>query len=273
MGGPQPDSNPNAPTIACEDTPKLLPAPPMFLAGLSRRTALLDLGLTLLVGEVAVRVLSFTLLRHGELDRWLPAPFSPRTLYECLLAATLLGLLAFLRWHHGLTANSFGIRRDSIESQCLWGAGLAAANAVLMVGLIVLLALIFYYWSPQSFHWLRGSGTNRNVLPAEPADRLVLCIGSSIWQEIEYRALLIPYLRRLTGRWWLAVLISSLLFGWAHVGNDAGAAYLISVTLFGVIYGVVFVRSRSLLAVVLAHFALNFFIAGNVGQITRWLFG
>ncbi|MDX2198550.1 MAG: type II CAAX endopeptidase family protein [Phycisphaerae bacterium] len=76
-------------------------------------------------------------------------------------------------------------------------------------------------------------------------------------EEVLFRALLIPFLRRAGLGWFGAILCSSLLFGLAHVPGQGWLAMLQTGGL-GLMFGVVFVLSRSLPTVIGAHALFNF---------------
>ena len=60
----------------------------------------------------------------------------------------------------------------------------------------------------------------------------------------------------MTGHWWLAVLISSAIFGALHLPQ--GVLGALQIAGIGATLGLIFVWSRSLLAVTIAHFIFNF---------------
>ncbi len=78
-------------------------------------------------------------------------------------------------------------------------------------------------------------------------------------EELFCRALLIPVLFLLGKKEWVVLLLSSLLFAGLHTSNyGADALSFLSHSLGGLIYGLAFIRTHSLLLPVVLHFSWNF---------------
>ncbi len=96
------------------------------------------------------------------------------------------------------------------------------------------------------------------MIPTENVPEIaIVLVFVAIHEEVFFRGLLNPLLRRLTGRWWIAVLISSLLFGALHFMQ--GPFAMIQTAALGAALSVVCILSRSLTAVIVAHFFFDFF--------------
>jgi membrane protease YdiL (CAAX protease family) len=77
-------------------------------------------------------------------------------------------------------------------------------------------------------------------------------------EELLCRALLLSLLLFLLKREWIALLLSSLLFGGLHASNEgADALSLLSNIGGGLIYGLAFIRTQSLLLPLVLHFSWN----------------
>jgi hypothetical protein len=86
-------------------------------------------------------------------------------------------------------------------------------------------------------------------------------VGATVLaEETVFRGIILPRLRRITGHWWSAVLICSLLFGVYHW--TGGLGLVVSTSLISVAFCVVFIRSRSLVASGVAHFLYNMTLYG-----------
>ena len=77
----------------------------------------------------------------------------------------------------------------------------------------------------------------------------------SLTEETIFRGLILVRLRRITGGWLPAVLISTLIFSMQHFGG--GFAWVIGIAVASLAFSVVFISSRSLLAAAVAHFLYN----------------
>ena len=89
-------------------------------------------------------------------------------------------------------------------------------------------------------------------------------------EELLFRGLMFGMLRRATGKTWLALVVSSLLFGISHWHNPGlpDFRYVGLATVAGLFYGYTFVRTSNLTAAALLHAAVDtlwdlFFHAAN----------
>lgn len=90
------------------------------------------------------------------------------------------------------------------------------------------------------------------------AKKLGLILVYAGLEEVLCRALLLSFLLFLLKKEWLALLLSSLLFGGLHASNEgADALSLLSNCLGGLIYGLAFIRTHSLLLPLMLHFSWN----------------
>lgn len=180
------------------------------------------------------------------MGRWraLPASWLPWAVYGPLAA-----LGAALSWlHRGqvLTAPTGGPRLspDASASQLL---GLALALAV------ALLTVLTTRWLVRHTRWARSlQGTLRAALLGASSRRLLLlALSSSIAEELFFRAALLPS---------IGVLGSSLIFGALHnsASRDSQLPWMVWATLMGLVFGLLFVASGSLLAPLFAHAAINY---------------
>jgi membrane protease YdiL (CAAX protease family) len=74
---------------------------------------------------------------------------------------------------------------------------------------------------------------------------------SNYYEELEYRGLLTVAAASAFNSRWAGVLASSLLFGWSHGGK--GFPFMILVGVVGVVFGWLWIRTRSLGAPWIAH--------------------
>lgn len=234
------------------------PAGPMHLPMLARRVAAIDLALILLVTIVAPFGFQITawLLTPMELEFDVGPIFVAQKWFDFVLAA---GLACYLCIRHGITPAAFGVRWNGllgVLAQLLWSSvAVAGVYAYLAVSAIVISVLVLLV--PE----LMGDIRERiDVLKSMPVGRtgltILLLLPVAAHEEIIFRGLLLPYLRRLTGHWWVAVLISSAIFGALHLPQ--GVLGALQITGIGAVLGLIFVWSRSLLAVTVAHFIFNF---------------
>ena len=91
-------------------------------------------------------------------------------------------------------------------------------------------------------------------------------IFTGFFEEIAFRGILFRIMNKSLGSW-LAILISSLLFGLAHIGNPNASVYSsIAITLeAGIILSAAYLFTHRLWMVIGMHFAWNFTLGGIFG--------
>jgi membrane protease YdiL (CAAX protease family) len=128
----------------------------------------------------------------------------------------------------------------------LWGLGgyLVALPVVIVVSLI-------------NQHLWQGQGGSNPILPLALEGRdsvalliffLTACVAAPVFEEIIFRGFLLPSLTRYMPVWG-AILASSLLFAIAHLSLSE----VLPLLALGMVLGVVYTRSRNLLASMLLH--------------------
>jgi membrane protease YdiL (CAAX protease family) len=182
------------------------------------------------------------------------------------------GLLAYLVLRHRLSPALFGLTTRRPLLQLAWGlAGVVCAYVAILALLPLMLLLLSLI--PAFSEEISQRMEFVTALPAENLSLLaVLLTAVALHEEIVFRALMIPYLRRLTGNWTRAILLSSVLFAALHIPAQGllGGVQILAV---GISLAIVFALSRSLLAVTLAHFGFNFLqiqLVRFVQQFGEW---
>ena len=233
------------------------PSPsPLELPGITRRGAWLDLMLIIL-GALFVPF-GFQIVAGFWTEDVQPGAdfidvLTIQKWFDVLLAG---GLLTYLLLRHRLAPACFGLRLDCPGGQMLWSlGGLVATYAWMFMTILVVGMLVLLFPALQKDILTRTEMFE--LMPLGDLRRTVLLlIPVAIHEEILFRGLLLPYLRRLTGNWWSAIVLCSGVFAVLHF--DQGGIGMLQVLGIGTILGIFFVLSRSLIAVIVAHFVFNF---------------
>jgi len=88
---------------------------------------------------------------------------------------------------------------------------------------------------------------------------VVTAVVVPVCEELFFRGVLIPGLVGVSGRRWLAVVVSAIGFGLVHVGGGEGPQVHVvpAMTVFGVLAGVAFLRSGGLAVPIGMHVLFN----------------
>jgi membrane protease YdiL (CAAX protease family) len=166
-------------------------------------------------------------------------------LRELAFFAALGVLLWIVRGGERLPFASLGWSERGIRSSLLWGlygALLCAVGLAAAFGLIHVLGLRF-------------GGEGGGFSPPMGA-MLLTVIRAAIVEEVFYRGYAIDRIARLTGSRALAIALPLAVFAAAHYRQGAGGV-LVALILGGILTAV-FVKRRDLLAVIVAHFLVDF---------------
>jgi membrane protease YdiL (CAAX protease family) len=197
---------------------------------------LLTVALALMLFPVSSRVLGDTLVTV-----FIPA----------LVAATAAGMNVLTALdRRSPAAIGFPLDRDGLRDSAV-GFGLGGG----VLGASVLLLVL-----TGSARWLADSGTVPEYAAALTLSLAQFAIAAAA-EEVVFRGYLFQALVQGIGTW-PAVLASSLLFAWAHRGNEhVGAIALANIFLAGVMLAVVYLRTRSLWAATAVHLGWNWMMS------------
>lgn len=169
------------------------------------------------------------------------------------------GLLAILLRRRDLLPAGFGITGRNLAGQVGWGmAAVLLVYYYLYLTMVVIISITMLGGIDAAAEEdLRHRVEWLAAIPPMSAAQAALLMGLvAAHEEVVFRGLLLPYLRRLTGSWVAAVAISCGVFGVLHIDQGViGAAQAAGI---GMVLAIVFIRTRSLLTVTLAHFVFNF---------------
>ncbi len=172
-----------------------------------------------------------------------------------------IGLLGIVGRAAALTADELGTRRRFLGSGLRWGgAAFAAVTALLLVAAIV----------PATSGFFDDDRADISAAELWLKVLVVIPIGTVVFEELAFRGVLLGLLRRLASTT-KAVVIAAILFGvwhvptaWntssaasngARIGEVAGT--VVATTIAGFVFCYLRLRSKSLLAPMLAHAATN----------------
>lgn len=231
------------------------PVSPLALPSLTRRQAVLDLGLVLFVCLALPIAQGTVLAMSGQAptrEGMAAAMSLPAKIVE---ASTACALALYVGLQHRLHPRGFGLSIRRLPVQVGWGVvGLVAVYVYLAATVVAMIP-----FAPQLQHDLEKRVDMFRLLEDQlerPGAVALLLVPVVVHEELLFRGLLLPLLRRACGGWVLAVLVASAAFGALHLLQGVFGA----VQIFGlsIVLSLCFIWSRSLIAVMLAHYAFDF---------------
>jgi len=170
------------------------------------------------------------------------------------------GVAAWRAWAHGFSAAQLGL-----STRSPWGTIAAAIVGGGILATLQWLNLRRMGRLPEKTRAKLQSLAER-ILPRSATERVpffALAVTAGICEEFLYRGFAMAALTRSGLPLWATVVISSLLFGIAHLYQ--GRSGLLGTTLLGLIFGVARVGFSSLTPVMVWHAAVDV-VAGIVGS-------
>lgn len=229
-----------------EDTvPTTTPSTKVVTDRRSRRRLIYETGIVLLLFWVPPFL--FSLAARSD-----PAP--PPTLeseaYFFFVDLGRIALLVFLIWRNRETLQTLGFRRTRWWAELIWAF---VVYCTMWSATMVLYSLFGTYGSDET-------AISRPQQPPEGFYAVVLpvfLLVAALFEEILYRGYLWNRIEQLTGRTWVALAFTSLLWAVAHPYSFLSVA---DIFLHGLVLGFFYWQQRSLPQLVIAHFAFNLFL-------------
>lgn len=181
-----------------------------------------------------------------------------RALLPAVLAVRAAGVMLFLAGilrHRGQSLRSVGVGRQRFGIDCLIGLGaVVAAYTLIYASQFVL----FFFWAGLWEAMAENAGRLMELVPKQHPfgfARVALVIG--LYEEVLFRGFVMPRLRRATGSWTLAVVVTTAIFALLHLPHQVSAA-LIPITILSLVFSVVTVWRRSIIPAIVGHFLFDF---------------
>jgi membrane protease YdiL (CAAX protease family) len=173
-------------------------------------------------------------------------------LWNILSLWTLTLIAIELLYRYGFTLVQFGEN-----------LGVYPRNILTVVGMVILVVAVvllnkFQMRKITSEQYDKQIENIRKLIPTTPAERLAvipLAFTAGFCEEFLYRGYLLNIAASATKSLWVGLLISTILFGFAHLYQ--GRKGVIGTSIGGAVFGLIFLASRSLLPGQLLHTAMD----------------
>ena len=252
-----PLARPVAPPYA---SPIAASTPEILLLGSTRKAVWADLGavIVILAGFelCAQTVLAFVTgvvnlpfeVPDAEVTRIMLIPLLPAR------AALTFVVIALALRSRRQSYRSVGVGRQGLGIDLLLGVG-AMTTAY---GIIIMWMGITWLGWPEAIDELSENADQiMSLVPRQsPLGFLLLALLIGLYEEVLFRGFIMTRLRRATGSWTLAVLLSTVVFVAPHMIDQVTMA-LIPITILSVVFSLVTIWRHSIVPAIVGHWLFN----------------
>jgi len=241
-------------------TPPALAASEFFLPRQTPRSAWSD------IGWLALFLISFEFFASGLLhfaaEFVLGTPLSPSETEAAqvrqamllpvisLRALVAIVIIAVLARRRGLTARSVGLTWSGAPLNLAIGL----ATLLVVYGLIAAtMTLLWFLWPAVVGEMEENARRIMELVPnLRPVEFVPLAALIGVYEELVFRGFLMTRLRRATGGWTLAVILSTAVFTALHAFEQTQSA-LVIVAILSLVFSLVTIWRRSIIPAIIAH--------------------
>jgi membrane protease YdiL (CAAX protease family) len=183
--------------------------------------------------------------------------------WNILAEWSLAAACAWVIHKNGLTLADFGERLGN-PSRTLIIAGLALVTIVVLT---ITSRMQARKVSPEELR--KATAHVRKLLPTTGGERVVfiaVALTAGLCEEFLYRGWLLNVIAAATGSPWVALILSSILFGFAHFYQ--GPQGMLGAAVLGIVFGTLFIASGSLFPVQALHALIDLNNGLALGKIS-----
>ncbi|MBS1839807.1 MAG: CPBP family intramembrane metalloprotease [Acidobacteria bacterium] len=150
-----------------------------------------------------------------------------------------------------------GVRTKEFFSSAVVGISLAAAHIGFIVAFYIV-ATHYGAWAPADVNYSDSVNTSFPWISG-----IAIGLLASMNEEFTFRLFAIPFLHRITGSRWIAVIVPAFLWGFLHSNYPQEPAYIrgLEVGLIGIVAGFVMLR-WGILATLIWHYTVDASLVG-----------
>lgn len=248
----------------------MVPVPPLpdfLLLTESRREVFFDLllfvGILIVVGlggEIVIGSWYHHQLAplHPDEDK-LHSAISRAALFPAIAWRTFVAsvLVFWITKRRGLRLSSAGLATKRLWLNVLLGF---ASFVLIMIALVVLSLLITALFPKLNEEFQKNAEKILDAVPkASPLGFAAITLAIGFYEELIFRGFLMPRLRRATGSWFLAVVLTTVIFALLHLQDQVPAA-LLAISGLSLVFSVITIWRHSIIPAVIAHALWNLFM-------------
>lgn len=223
------------------------------------------------IGWLALFLISFEFfalgLLHLAAEFVLGAPLSPseteasQVRQAMLLPALSLralgafAIIAILARRRGLTARSMGLMWSGTPLNIAIGL---AVLVVVYALIAVTMLLLWFLWPEVVGEMQENARRIMELVPnLRPVEFVPVAALIGVYEELVFRGFLMTRLRRATGGWTIAVVLSTAVFTALHAFEQTPSA-LVVVAILSLVFSLVTIWRRSIVPAIIAHALFDF---------------
>ena len=250
-----------------EDRGATPPTNEILLIGSSRRSAWIDLAsivVLMVVFELCMGVALGIFFGMGASFSELPLQEQElgiaelnRTVFFPALGIRALGCLAIIALivrSRMQTAASLGLHRDRWRGNI--GVGVGSTVAVYL-SILVTAPILWLLW-PDMWKLMEENAQRILTLVPKlhPLGFVAVSLAVGLYEEILFRGFLMTRLRRATGSWAIAVIVSTAIFAALHLADQTAPA-VVWVTVLSLVFSLVTIWRKSIIPAIVGHFLFD----------------
>jgi len=251
------------------------PIDAMLLTPISKGSAWTDMGLLLLIliiSEFAVGGVAGFFFTGDVHNKTETANFERSLLIPLITIRSVVVLLAVTwlthRRHLPVVANGMTWRKFPLNA--LFGMGATGAAYMMILGWLLTCSFL---WPEIVEGMQENTGRIMSLIPKQhPVVFALISLMIGVYEEILFRGFLMTRLRRVSGSWVVAVLVTTAIFTAMHA-PDQNHAVLVPIAILGIVFSMVTIWRRSLVPAIVGHmlfdlsqFLTLYFMAGDTWQ-------
>jgi membrane protease YdiL (CAAX protease family) len=243
------------------------PAYEILLTGSSRRSAWIDLASIVVLMVAFEMCMGVALAYFLGMDMSLSEPPLPEhdgaaaglnrdSFYPALGIRALgcLAIIALIVRSRRQTAASLGLHGDG-----WWGnIGVGVGSTVAVYLSILVTAPILWFLWPDMWKLMEENAQRILTLVPKlhPLGFVAVSLAVGLYEEILFRGFLMTRLRRATGSWAIAVIVSSAIFAALHLVDQTAPA-VVWVTVLSLVFSLVTIWRKSIIPAIVGHFLFD----------------
>lgn len=242
-----------------------LPRDELLLPASTRGAAWVDVAVVLLLMlslELFMGTLIAAVVGSPDGPQDLDSDAAEAALAQALLVPVLLVravgsilIIAVILRHRSQSVKSVGFRRGKLALNVLIGFGAVAVAFGLNMAASLLL---WFVWPELPDQMMENARRIVDMVPKlHPLGFAGVAIMIGVYEELLFRGFLMTRLRRASGSWVAAVLISTAIFTALHALDQTPAA-LVPITILSLVFSIATIWRRSIVPAIVAHTLWNF---------------